>query len=79
MIRGSAPEDEFESYFSQYRPRQPSQGGGDASPAPSTYHSAHSSLGRAWPESLTETQSNTGSYHTFNRSRSTFRSSMYDV
>lgn len=68
MIRGSAPEDEFDAYFSQYRPRQPSQGGSEASPAPSTYYSAHSSLGRG-PESLAQTSntSSDSSYHTFTR------------
>lgn len=66
MIR--APEDEFDKYFSQYRPRQPSRSG--ASPAPSTYYSAHSSLARG-PESVTETSniSSDNSYHTFNRYR----------
>ena len=69
MIR--APEDEFDKYFSQYRPCQPSRSG--ASPAPSSYYSAHSRLARG-PESVTETSniSSDTSYHTFNRYISRF-------
>ena len=67
MIR--APEDEFDKYFSQYRPCQPSRSG--ASPAPSYYYSAHSRLARG-PESETYNISSDNSYHTFNRYRSRF-------
>ena len=68
MIRGSGGtehEDEYDKYFAQYRPRQPRH---EVSPAPSSYYSAQSSLGRGGG-SLTETShlSSDSSYNTFTR------------